>query len=172
MFKSFDYIPEKFEFSAETIPVFASLNGTNLKLSHPHVEDSGKKFDPRSIEEGASVSFSKHEHYDLTGSKVSLLPASMTMKKVWSRKFPICLALEKLGTHSEDISCFSKSADEESAAKESIKIKEQDSLDDVGVLYLFARTGREKEDWYNHLCRLLNDNSGNSSFVFISPIHG
>lgn len=170
MFKSFDYIPEKFEFSAETIPVFASLNGTNLKLSHPHVVDSGKKFDPRSIEEGASVSFSKHEHYDLTGSKVSLLPASMTMKKVWSRKFPICLALEKLGTHSEDISCFSKSADEESAAKESIKIKEQDSLDDVGVLYLFARTGREKEDWYNHLCRLLNDNSGNSSDLETPPL--
>lgn len=170
MFKSFDYIPDKFEFSAETIPVFASLNGTNLKLSHPHVEDSGKKFDPRSIEEGASVSFSKHEHYDLTGSKVSLLPASMTMKKVWSRKFPICLALEKLGTHSEDISCFSKSADEESGAKESIKIKEQDSLDDVGVLYLFARTGREKEDWYNHLCRLLNDNSGNSSDLETPPL--
>lgn len=170
MFKSFDYIPDKFEFSAETIPVFASLNGTNLKLSHPHVEDSGKKFDPRSIEEGASVSFSKHEHYDLTGSKVSLLPASMTMKKVWSRKFPICLALEKLGTHSEDVSCFSKSADEESGAKESIKIKEQDSLDDVGVLYLFARTGREKEDWYNHLCRLLNDNSGNSSDLETPPL--
>lgn len=170
MFKSFDYIPDKFEFSAETIPVFASLNGTNLKLSHPHVEDSGKKFDPRSIEEGASVSFSKHEHYDLTGSKVSLLPVSMTMKKVWSRKFPICLALEKLGTHSEDISCFSKSADEESGAKESIKIKEQDSLDDVGVLYLFARTGREKEDWYNHLCRLLNDNSGNSSDLETPPL--
>lgn len=170
MFKSFDYIPDKFEFSAETIPVFASLNVTNLKLSHPHVEDSGKKFDPRSIEEGASVSFSKHEHYDLTGSKVSLLPASMTMKKVWSRKFPICLALEKLGTHSEDVSCFSKSADEESGAKESIKIKEQDSLDDVGVLYLFARTGREKEDWYNHLCRLLNDNSGNSSDLETPPL--
>ena len=164
MFKSFDYVQDKFDFSGETVPIFASLNGTKLKLSHPRVDDTGKKFDPRSIEEGANILFSRHEHYDISGSKVSLLPPTMTMKKVWSRKSPICLVLEKPEAHAEDITYFSRSMDEEDDADEKHKIKEQDSFDDVGVLYLFARTGREKEEWYNHLCRLLNDNSENPSY--------
>ena len=47
MFKSLNYVPEKFEFSSETVPVFASLEGTKLTLSHPKSDGTGKKFDPR-----------------------------------------------------------------------------------------------------------------------------
>ena len=165
MFKSFDYVPDKFEFSSETVAVFAKLEGTKLTLSHPKVDGTGKKFDPRSIEEGTNVPFSRHEYYDIAGSKVSLLPSTMTMKKVWSRKFPICLVLEKLKVTAEDITYnHSKSTDEEDDIDNVHGIKQQDSFEDVGVLYLFARTGREKEGWYNHLRRLLNDDSENSSY--------
>lgn len=162
MFKSFDYVPDKFDFSHETVPIYALLKGTKLTLSYPSVDSGGKKFDPRSVDEGAKVLFARHEHYDIAGSKVSLLPSTMTMKKVWSRKFPICLVLEKQNAVTEDITYKTRSTDEEDDAEGFCKVKHQDSFEDVGVLYLFPRTGREKEEWYNHLCRLLSDNSENS----------
>lgn len=165
MFKAFDYTPDKFDFSHETIPIFASLKGTKLTLSHPKVDSTGKKFDPRSTDEGATVLFSRHEHYDIAGSKVSLLPSTMTMKKVWSRKFPICLVLEKPNAVAEDITYSSKSTDDEDDTENTQKIKQQDSFEDVGTLYLFPRTGREKEDWYNHLCKLLHDSSDKSFYL-------
>ena len=164
MFKSFDYSPDKFDFSHETIPIFASLKGTKLTLSHPKVDSTGKKFDPRAVEEGTSVSFSRREHYDIAGSKVSLLPATMTMKKVWSRKLPICLVLEKPNAVADDITYNNKSTDEEDETESIQRIKQHDSFEDVGILYLFPRTGREKEEWYNHLCKLLSDNPENSSY--------
>ena len=163
MFKSFDYVIDKFDFSHETVPIYASLKGTKLTLSYPKVDSAGKKLDPRSIEEGAKVLFARHEHYDIAGSKVSLLPSTMTMKKVWSRKFPICLVLEKPNAVAEDITYKTRTTDEEEDAENVCKVKQQDSFEDVGVLYLFPRTGREKEEWFNHLCRLLNDNSENTS---------
>lgn len=162
MFKSFDYVPEKFEFSSETMPVFASLKGTKLTLSHPKREGTGKKFDPRSVEEGANILFSRHEHYDIAGSKVSLLPSTMTMKKVWSRKCPIRIDLEKSSAVSEDVTYNNKSTDEEEDTEVMHIMKQQDSFDDVGILYLFARTGREKEEWFNHLCKLLRYNPESS----------
>ena len=162
MFKSLDYVPDKFDFSHETVPTYASLKGTKLTLSYPTVDSGGKKFDPRSVDVGAKVLFARHEHYDIAGSKVSLLPSTMTIKKVWSRKFPICLALEKPNAVTEDITYKTRSTDEEDDADNMCKVKHQDSFEDVGILYLFPRTGREKEEWYNHLCRLLSDNSENS----------
>ena len=162
MFKSFGYVPDKFEFSSETVPVFASLKGTKLILSHPKSDGTGKKFDPRAIEEGANILFSRHEHYDIAGSKVSLLPPTMTMKKVWSRKCPICIVLERASAVSEDVTFNNKSTDEEDDFEVLHTLKEQDSFDDFGVLYLFARTGREKEEWFNHFRKLLRDNSESS----------
>ena len=163
MFKSLDYVPDKFDFSHDTVPIYAALKGTKLTLSYPNVDSAGKKFDPRSIEEGAKVLFARHEHYDIAGSKVSLLPSTITMKKVWSRKFPICLVLEQPNAVAEDVTYKTRSTDEEDDTEKVCKVKQQDSFEDVGVLYLFPRTGREKEEWYNHLCRLLSDNSENSS---------
>jgi len=163
MFKSFDYVADKFDFSHETVPIYASLKGTKLTLSYPNVDSAGKRFDPRSIDEGAKVLFARHEHYDIAGSKVSLLPSTMTMKKVWSRKFPICLVLEKPNAVAEEITYKTRSTDEEDDAENMCKVKQQDSFEDIGVLYLFPRTGREKEEWFNHLSRLLNNNSEKTS---------
>ena len=162
MFKSFDYVPDKFDFSHETVPIYASLKGTKLTLSYPDVDSTGKKFEPRSIDEGAKVLFSRHEHYDIAGSKISLLPSTMKMKKVWSRKFPICLVLHKPNAVAEDITYKTRGTDEDDDTENVCKVKQQDSFEDVGILYLFPRTGREKEEWYNHLCRLLSDNSENT----------
>lgn len=158
MFKSLNYVPEKFEFSSETVPVFASLEGTKLTLSHPKSDGTGKKFDPRAVEEKASVSFSRHEQYDLAGSKVMLLPATLTMKKVWTRKCPICIVLDKSNSKSEDTTDNSNSSGDE-GDYEVIHHSERQEFEDVGTLYLFPRTGREKEEWFNHLCKLLRNNS-------------
>lgn len=162
MFKSKDYVPDKFDFSSETVPVLASLKGTILTLSHPKSDGTGKKFDPRSVEErkNTTVLFSRHERYDIAGSKVSLLPSTMSMKKVWSRKCPICVILEKPSAISEDVTYGNRSNDEDDF--EVMHTMKQDSFEEVGILYLFARTGREKEEWFNHLCKLLRDGNSES----------
>ena len=155
MYKSYDYHPDKFDFNSETLPVFASLSGTNLILSHPKVDGSGKRFDPRSVEDGTDILFSRHEHYDLTGSKVSLLPLTMTMKRIWSRKCPIFIFLEKPMAVAENISyCTSDKEDDDTVIVHNIK--HQDSFEDTHALYLFPKIGREKEEWFNHLVRILS----------------
>lgn len=156
MFKSSEYVPDKFDFSSEATPVYAFLKGTKLTLSHPTADSTGKRFDPRSVEEGKSMKllFASHEHYELQGGKVSLLPPTMTMKRVWSRKCPICITLEKASPVSGgEVTYHNQGTDEEDGFEVLSEI-----FDDVDVLYLFARTGREKEEWFNHLCKLLNDN--------------
>ncbi|XP_068673944.1 testis-expressed protein 2-like [Montipora foliosa] len=159
MFKSLDYVPDKFDFSRETVPVFASLKGTELTLSHPKSDGTGKKFDPRSVEDQKNITllFSRHERYELAGSVVSLLPPTMTMKRVWSRKCPICISLEKPSSVSEDLLYNGDGTADEDGFEVVHTMKHQESFDDVGTLYLFARTGREKEEWFNHLCKLLRN---------------
>lgn len=154
MFKSSEYVPDKFDFSSEAAPVYASLKGTKLTLSHPKADSTGKRFDPRFVEEGKSMKliFASHEHYELQGGKVSLLPPTMTMKRVWSRKCPICITLEKSNPVAGEVTYHNQGTDEEDGFE-----LLYETFDDVDVLYLFARTGREKEEWFNHLRKLLHD---------------
>lgn len=78
--------------------------------------------------------------------QVSLLPSLLARKRVWNPKYPICIQLsggtnpqEQDGTKSEE------TQEEEPAAGSS-----ESADDSPTTLYLFGRTGREKEEWFRH----------------------
>lgn len=163
MYKAKRYEVDNFDFS-QAVPVLAFLKCGKLKLSHPRPDVNGKRIDPRNINENAYITYTSHEHYDLTGAKVHLVPANIPVKRVWSRKFPIQVIISS--AKQADGETFEDSDDEDFGSSVISKLKKLNSLDKDSVndtLYLFARTGREKEEWFNTLQRVLKQKNGNES---------
>ncbi|NXV84815.1 TEX2 protein, partial [Calonectris borealis] len=145
------YDPEVFHPSL-THSVLATLDGATLKLSYP------KSNIPRRAtfeEEILDAVFVSHRCYDLTDAKVFLCPPSLARKRTWNKKYPICVLLPD-PAHME---CRSgEEHDMELQRNEGMKkapVPGQDVPGDCRerCLYLFGRTGREKEEWYQHLVR-------------------
>ncbi|NXG66496.1 TEX2 protein, partial [Hemiprocne comata] len=144
------YDPELFHPSL-THSVLAMLDGTTLKLSYP------KSNIPRRAtfeEEILDAIFVSHRCYDLTDAKVFLCPPSLARKRMWNKKYPICILLPDRA----EAECSSEEHDLELQRDEGMKkgtVLGQDVPGDTRerCLYLFGRTGREKEEWYQHLVR-------------------
>ncbi|KFW08354.1 Testis-expressed sequence 2 protein, partial [Eurypyga helias] len=145
------YDPELFHPSL-THSVLATLDGATLKLSYP------KSNIPRRAtfeEEILDATFISHRCYDLTDAKVFLCPTSLARKRTWNKKYPICILLP----HPADVeSRSSEEHDTELQRDEGMKAVPVPGPDVPGdcrerCLYLFGRTGREKEEWYQHLVR-------------------
>ncbi|KAF1539657.1 Testis-expressed protein 2, partial [Eudyptula minor] len=145
------YDPELFHPSL-THSVLATLDGATLKLSYP------KSNIPRRAtfeEEILDTVFVSHRCYDLTDAKVFLCPPSLARKRTWNKKYPICVLLPDLA----DMEC--RSSEEHNAelqrneGTKKVPVPGQDVPGDCRerCLYLFGRTGREKEEWYQHLVR-------------------
>ncbi|KAM6054775.1 testis-expressed protein 2-like [Chlamydotis macqueenii] len=152
------YDPELFHPSL-THSVLATLDGATLKLSYP------KSNLPRRAtfkEEILDAAFVSHRSYDLSGAKVFLCPSSLARKRTWNKKYPICILLpepvaEECGSSEEHDAELQR--DEGTAA-----VPAQDVPGDCRerCLYLFGRTGREKEEWYQHLVRASRRTPGSS----------
>ncbi|NXI96809.1 TEX2 protein, partial [Psophia crepitans] len=145
------YDPELFHPSL-THSVLATLDGATLKLSYP------KTNIPRRAtfeEEILDTVFVSHRCYDLTDAKIFLCPPSLARKRTWNKKYPICVLLPNLA----EVEC--RSSEEQDAelqrdeGAKKVPVSGQDILGDCRerCLYLFGRTGREKEEWYQHLVR-------------------
>ena len=151
MYKAKNYELDHFDFSG-AVPVFAALKDDRLKLSHPRPDVNGKRIDPRTVDENAYITYISHDHYDLRGAKVHLIPLHVPVKRVWSRKFPIRVVLSTPRQAHEDSN--DNSDDEDFGSSVISKLKKLNSFDNDlvdNIIYLFARTGREKEEWYNAL---------------------
>ncbi|NWX80999.1 TEX2 protein, partial [Alca torda] len=145
------YDPELFH-PLLTHSVLATLDGATLKLSYP------KSNIPRRAtfeEEILDAVFVSHRYYNLTDAKVFLCPPSLARKRTWNKKYPICILLPDPA----DMECrSSEEHDVELQRDEGMKkvsVPGQDVPGDCRerCLYLFGRTGREKEEWYQHLVR-------------------
>ncbi|NXL65723.1 TEX2 protein, partial [Chordeiles acutipennis] len=145
------YDPELFHPSL-THSVFTTLDGATLKLSYP------KSNIPRRAtfeEEILDAVFISHRCYDLTDAKVFLCPPSLARKRTWNKKYPICVLLPDPA----ELECrSSEEHDTELLRDEGTKkvaVPGQDVPGDCRerCLYLFGRTGREKEEWFQHLVR-------------------
>ncbi|NXX20101.1 TEX2 protein, partial [Podargus strigoides] len=145
------YDPELFHPSL-THSVLAVLDGATLKLSYP------KSNIPRRAtfeEEILDAVFISHRCYDLTDAKVFLCPPNLARKRTWNKKYPICILLPDPA----EVECrSSEEHDVELQREEGTKkvlVPGQDIPGDCRerCLYLFGRTGREKEEWYQHLVR-------------------
>ncbi|NXF35517.1 TEX2 protein, partial [Nyctibius bracteatus] len=144
------YDPELFHPSL-THSVLATLDGATLKLSYP------KSNIPRRAtfeEEILDAVFVSHRCYDLTDAKVFLCPPSLARKRTWNKKYPICVLLPE---PAEGECRSSEEQDAELPRDEGTKKAPAPGQDVPGdcrgerCLYLFGRTGREKEEWYQHL---------------------
>ncbi|KAL4657914.1 testis-expressed sequence 2 protein-like isoform X1 [Arapaima gigas] len=155
----YSYDPETYHASL-THSVFVRLEGPVLRLSKPS----------RSIARRATFSESKpdvtyvsQKTYCLTDSKVYLMPQNLARKRLWNKKYPICVELTKQqhfmpkaqadqdedgGDGAEEVS-----RSEELPGPSFGALEPSQTLDakDHKTLYLFGRTGREKEEWFRRL---------------------
>ncbi|NXW73704.1 TEX2 protein, partial [Hirundo rustica] len=147
------YDPELFHPSL-THSVLAVLDGATLKLSYP------KSNIPRRAtfeEEILDAVFVSHRCYDLTDAKVFLCPPSLARKRTWNKKYPICVLLPEPAEGEE--------RDAELPGDEGSRKAPVSGQDGAGdrrdrCLYLFGRTGREKEEWYQHLVQASRGTAG------------
>lgn len=135
------YDPLKYHIS-QTKSVFVQLDGTMLRLQTPKLSVAKRAM----WNDGppTNVCFIKQRHFDLSGSKVELLPTGLVLKRLWSKKYPICIILAKLGNKKVV-------KDPEKATKTPQFEELPQQLCHDGMLFLFARTGREKEEWYRRI---------------------
>ncbi|NXU44881.1 TEX2 protein, partial [Drymodes brunneopygia] len=154
------YDPELFHPSL-THSVLAVLDGATLKLSYP------KSNIPRRAtfeEEILDAVFVSHRCYDLTDAKVFLCPPSLARKRTWNKKYPICVLLPEAA---EGEGRSGEEQDTEPQGDEGTRkaaVAGQDIPGDCRdrCLYLFGRTGREKEEWYQHLVQASRGTPGDT----------
>lgn len=87
---------------------------------------------------------------------MSLLPPGLARKRIWNRKYPVCVTLAEGEVGEESV--FEGQEEEERAERLTVPDHQLPV-----TLYLFGRTGREKEEWFQHL--LLASRAGTKSSV-------
>ncbi|XP_062999493.1 testis-expressed protein 2-like [Elgaria multicarinata webbii] len=156
------YDPELYHPSL-THSVFVTLEDSSMKLSYP------KNNIPRRAtfeEEVLDVAFVNHRHYDMSGAKVFLFPHGLARKRMWNKKYPICILfpdqvdLSSKGSSEQDVDIpREKSAKKSQAPSQENPLKHLPELQER-TLYLFGRTGRDKEEWFQHLAMASRAESG------------
>ncbi|XP_077184968.1 testis-expressed protein 2 isoform X1 [Paroedura picta] len=149
-----NYDPETYH-ATLTHSVFVRLEGSTLRLSKPN-----KNISRRAIynEAKPEVVYISQKIYDLTDSTIHLVPKSLARKRVWNKKYPICIELgwqdDFMAKAQADKETLEEKPPTEKAelGSEESKKQSQDGVKSTTqkdqVLYLFGRTGREKEEWF------------------------
>ncbi|XP_069569946.1 testis-expressed protein 2-like isoform X2 [Brachyistius frenatus] len=146
-----NYDPETYH-ATLTHSVYVRLEGSIIRLSKPNhnVARRTSHNEPK-----PDVSYISQKIYDLTNSRVYLVPQSLARKRIWNKKYPICIELAK----QDDF--MSKAEGDRWEASEGVSARDRgegsggaqergppsSSGRDLS-LYLFGRTGREKEEWF------------------------
>ncbi|XP_010854718.1 PREDICTED: testis-expressed sequence 2 protein [Bison bison bison] len=150
----YNYDPETYH-ATLTHSVFVRLEGGTLRLSKPNKNISRRA---SYNETKPEVTYISQKIYDLTDSKVYLVPKSLARKRIWNKKYPICIELgqqddfmSKAQTDKE--TCEEKPpAERELGGEDPKKPPHPQEGTRSGhrdqILYLFGRTGREKEEWF------------------------
>lgn len=71
------------------------------------------------------------------------MPPGLARKRIWNKKYPICITLAEGEVGEESLV---EGQEEEERAERHIVTNHQLPV----TLYLFGRTGREKEEWFQH----------------------
>ncbi|XP_038068634.1 testis-expressed protein 2-like [Patiria miniata] len=149
------YDPDNYH-TSQTQSVYVRLDGYSLRLSRPrHNIPRRAMFDEPAVHK---VEFVHQRHYDMRDSKVYLLPSGLVKKRLWSKKYPICIELPKKGisleckdtmkeTTDHTDRCDNRSHDDTDAKSMGFDCIQKEECDDR-ILYLFTRTSRDKEEWY------------------------
>ncbi|MBN3294360.1 TEX2 protein, partial [Polypterus senegalus] len=149
------YNPETYH-ATLTHSVFVRLEGNTLRLSKPNKNISRRaSFN----ESRPDVTYVSQKIYDVTDSKIYLLPQNLARKRVWNKKYPICIELGKqddfMSKAQADRDGAEEGKNEVSADEEKKSLlahdKSRPSSHKDQTLYLFGRTGREKEEWFRRI---------------------
>ncbi|XP_071777341.2 testis-expressed protein 2-like [Centroberyx gerrardi] len=132
------YDPETYHPSV-TLSVYATLEGSRLRLAYPRANIPRRAAFDETPHEAVFV---RSRTYQLANCKVSLLPPVLARKRVWNKKYPICIILAEGEVGEESLI---EGEDEERTERQTI-LDPQLPV----TLYLFGRTGREKEEWFQH----------------------
>nr|XP_061844034.1 testis-expressed protein 2-like isoform X1 [Nerophis lumbriciformis]XP_061844035.1 testis-expressed protein 2-like isoform X1 [Nerophis lumbriciformis] len=151
-----NYDPETYH-ATLTHSVFVRLEGSIIRLSKPNHNIARRA---THSESKPDVTYISQKIYDLTNSKVCLVPQGLARKRIWNKKYPICI---KLGKQDDFISKAEGEASKGFTAKNKSEgpggaqepARSTSSNRDL-TLYLFGRTGREKEEWFQRFISASN----------------
>ncbi|XP_008058635.1 testis-expressed protein 2 isoform X2 [Carlito syrichta] len=144
------YDPETYH-ATLTHSIFVRLEGGTLRLSKPNKNVSRRA---SYNETKPEVTYVSQKIYDLADSKIYLVPKSLARKRIWNKKYPICI---ELGRQDDFMSkAQDKETSEEKPPPEGSEDPQKPPPPQEGtrsgqreqILYLFGRTGREKEEWF------------------------
>ncbi|KAG8433320.1 hypothetical protein GDO86_017559 [Hymenochirus boettgeri] len=169
------YDPETYH-PAFTNSVFVTLEGTTLKRSYPKWN-----LPRRSIfgEEIPEVVFFSHQVNELTNAQIFLYPHGLARKRLWNKKYPICI---QLYDHDKESPSILNTGGMDDVSAEVTKLKPENTNKQsepvtINTLFLFGRTGREKEEWYQRLVRAargftnMRQNGSKSESKIGFPLH-
>lgn len=172
----YDYKPENYHV-ARTKSVFLKLEGDVLQILETKSRIPKRAIWD---EPNHKVKFTKKRIYSLSGSSIELLPLALIRRRRWSKKYPICITLSKEALIECNFLKNKNSSDDESknekiiveAEEEQEEEEEEEETDDElsqsketkdvfedskeefeekCKIFIFARTDRQKEDWFRQL---------------------
>ena len=155
-----NYNPDTYSIN-QTHSIYVHLEGTTLRLRRPRVNIPKRAMWD---EPASSPQFIHQRHFDITGSRVILLPPNLVKKRLWSKKYPVCICLAKDGkkinipqpgshgymmAHSNSYPKMTSSIlpEEVGSTTHGFEVVNEQKCD-TSIIYLFSRTCREKEQWY------------------------
>lgn len=173
------YDPEMYH-ATLTHSVYVRLEGSVLRLSKPNRNISRRA---THNEPKPDVTYISQKIYDLTDSKIQLVPQSLARKRVWNKKYPICIELAKQEDFMSRAQGEKPEGGEDRLTGLAEKLERTDKCEKAEVsgsaeepkrptsgggdltIYLFGRTGREKEEWFRRFLlasRMKSDGRGGS----------
>lgn len=121
----------------QVTPVYASLSDHTLTLQIPRKDELPRLKRSSMLEPNDKIKFSTSKEYDLGhGGEVKLVPDTLTLKRIWARKYPIYLKVF------EKHSRIHEGSDSEDHEEKFVLPSVTEEM------YLFSPTGRGKEEWY------------------------
>ncbi|XP_004707335.1 testis-expressed protein 2 isoform X1 [Echinops telfairi] len=146
------YDPETYH-ATLTHSVFVRLEGGTLRLSKPNKNISRRA---SYNETKPEVTYISQKIYDLSDSKIYLVPKSLARKRIWNKKYPICIELGRQEDFMSKTQTDKEMTEEKPPAEKELAGEDPKKPPQEGtkcsqrdqILYLFGRTGREKEEWF------------------------
>lgn len=88
--------------------MFVTLEGTQLRIQRPRKNVPRRAMFNVPVPPSCGVQFIHQRIYDMRKVTVSLLPRGLVEKRLWSKKYPICLTIqnEQVGPQSVPLLSF------------------------------------------------------------------
>uniref|UniRef100_A0A1Y1M6M5 SMP-LTD domain-containing protein n=1 Tax=Photinus pyralis TaxID=7054 RepID=A0A1Y1M6M5_PHOPY len=137
------YDPQTYHIS-QTQSVYIRLQGTLLRISHTKAKVSKRALwnEPKH----KHIVFSGHRIYNLLGAHVSLLPVALNRRRHWSKKYPICITINKENLHlnSSDASDLDEGQKSKTKSEMSDKKSKAPKKESITQTQIFSKLTEEE----------------------------